>query len=63
MDYQGGRTMEGEAEGTELLRILSLGPMACLSSFQSLSCESPVAGIFSSQNLGLFGLIEAVLLF
>lgn len=55
--------MEGEAEGTELLRMLSLGPMACFSSFQSLSCESPVAGIFSSQNLGLFGLIEAVLLF
>lgn len=55
--------MEGEAEGTELLRMLSLGPMACFSSFQSLSCESPVVGIFSSQNLGLFGLIGAVLLF
>lgn len=63
MDCQGSRTMEGEAEGTELLRILSLGSMACFSSFQSLSCESPVAGIFSSQNLGLFGPIEAVLLF
>lgn len=42
---------------------MSLGPMACLSSFQSLFYESPVGGIPSTQDLGLFVPIEAVLLF